>query len=141
MIYYGPNEAFRKHLAENPSSWKTTSREAIGNDLRVTARGGKVLNRYPIVIHADQPAVEVDVKGGVGFVPLRVEGLKSATGYALFQIVAGKEVKLDQAVHGNDFWQVDYDEGTQTCSLTYNLPLDNQPESRWILRKEENAKP
>ena len=139
--YYGPNEAFRKHLAENPSSWKTTSREAIGNDLRVTARGGKVLNRYPIVIHADQPAVEVDVKGGVGFVPLRVEGLKSATGYALFQIVAGKEVKLDQAVHGNDFWQVDYDEGTQTCSLTYNLPLDNQPESRWILRKEENAKP
>ena len=41
--YYGPNEVFRKHLAEHPSSWKTTYREAKGNDLSVVVTGGRAL--------------------------------------------------------------------------------------------------
>lgn len=134
--YYGPNETFRKHLAENPSSWKTTYREAIGNDLAVTVNGGAVLNRYPIVIHADAPTVTVNLKGGVGFVPIQFTGLKSVKDPALYEVVAGKKVKFDQSVHGNDFWQTDYDAETQTYELTFNLPLDNQPESKWILQSE-----
>jgi hypothetical protein len=30
---------------------------------------------------------------------------------------------LDQSVHGNDFWQTDYDAGTKTWSQTYNVPI------------------
>ena len=132
--YYGPNEAFRKHLAENPASWKTTYREAVGNDLQVTASGGKVLNRYPILIHADAPTIDVAIKGGVGFVPIRFEGLTSIKDSALFEIIDGKEIRLDQSVHGNDFWQADYDEGARTYALTYNLPLDGKPTSVWRLK-------
>jgi hypothetical protein len=135
--YYGPNETFRKHLAENPSSWKTTYRESAGNDLNVTAIGGKVLSRYPVLIRADKPMVTVAIKGGVGFVPLRFEGLRSVNGVALYEVISGKEVKFDPSVHGNDFWQADIDEGGQTYALTYNLPLDNKPESKWILKREE----
>jgi hypothetical protein len=131
--YYGPNEAYRKHLVEQPSSWKTTYREALGNDLRVTARGGKVLKRYPIFIQAEKPAVEVTIAGGVGFVPIRFEGLASIKDAVLSEVVAGKEVRLDQSVHGNDFWQADYDDDNRTYSLTYNLPLDNKPTSTWRL--------
>ncbi|MEI7948279.1 MAG: hypothetical protein WCJ02_16370, partial [bacterium] len=134
--YYGPNETFRKHIAENPTSWKTTYREAVGNDLQVTARGGKVLNRYPILIHAHAPTIDLSIKGGVGFVPIRFEGLTSIKDAALFEIVDGKEIKLNQAVHGNDFWQTDYDEGTCTYTLTYNLPLDSKATSVWRLRSE-----
>lgn len=132
--YYGPNETFRKHLSENPSSWKTTHREAVGNDLQVTAHGGKVLNRYPIIIQAEMPMIDISIKGGVGFVPIRFEGLKSIRDAALFEVVDGKEIRLDQSVRGNDFWQTDYDEGSHTYTLTYNLPLDNKATSTWRMK-------
>jgi hypothetical protein len=134
--YYGPNEAFRKHLTENPSSWKTTYREARGNDLDVNVTGGELLEKYPVVIKARAPETRVRIKGGVGFVPIRFEGLASAAGYSLYELVDGKEVKLDQSVTGNDFWQADYDAATGTSMLTYNLPLDNKPESLWVLRAD-----
>ena len=138
--YYGPNEFFRKHLVENPSSWKTTYREVVENDLQVTARGGKVMNRYPIVIRAEAPAIDVTIKGGVGFVPIRFEGLTSIKDLALFEVVDGKEIKLDQAVHGNDFWQADYDEASRTYTLTYNLPLDGNPTSSWRMKSSLSGK-
>lgn len=134
--YYGPNEPYRKHLAEQPASWRTTYREAVGNDLRVTARGGKVLACYPIAIQAEKPVVEVAIAGGVGFVPIRFQGLTSIQDIALFEVVDRKEIKLNQAVHGNDFWQTDYDEDTRTYTLTYNLPLDGKPASSWRLKRE-----
>ncbi len=132
--YYGPNEMFRNHLSDNPSSWKTAYREAIGNDLLVTARGGRVVGRYPVVIRAEASVVDVGIQGGVGFVPVRFEGLPSAKGAALFEVAGGREVLFDQAVHGNDFWQADYDEGTGAYALTYNLPLDSRPASVWRLK-------
>jgi hypothetical protein len=132
--YYGPNEAYRKHLAENPNSWETTHREAKGNDLKVSVSGGKVLNNYPVAIQADSSEVTVMIKGGVGAVPISFEGLKSSDGYSLYQVVKGKRVKFDQSVHGNDFWQTDYDALAGTYTVTYNVPLDGLAESKWILR-------
>ena len=36
-------------------------------------------------------------------------------------------LKFNQSVHGNDFWQTDFDVATQSWSLTYNLPItDNK---------------
>lgn len=132
--YYGANETFRNHLSANPASWKTTYREAVGNDLQVIARGGKVLNRYPIVIQAEALTIDVSIKGGVGFVPIRFERLPTTKDVALFEVVDRKEIRLDQSVHGHDFWQTDYDEGSHTYTLTYNLPLDNKATSTWRLK-------
>ena len=131
--YYGPNETFRAHLADFPASWRTVFREAIGNDLDVAVAGGKVASRYPIVIETTSETVIVDIKGGVGFVPIRFDGLATADGYELYEVVNGIETKLDQSVHGNDFWQTDYDAGAKTFSLSFNLPLDNKPASTWKL--------
>ena len=139
--YYGPNEAFERHLAENPKSWKTTYREAAGNDLSVQATGGSVLCRYPVQILCARPDVEVTIAGGVGFVPVRFEGLRSTQGLELYEVVGGKEIRFSQEVHGNDFWQVDYDEGSRTYRLTYNLPVDDKAKSVWRLRPRQlNAK-
>ena len=132
--YYGANEIFRKHLADNPCSWKTVYREVKGNRLDVKVTGGSLLESYPIIIQAEKPEVNVKIAGGVGKVPIRFEGLKTADGYALYQIVDGKEIKLDQSVHGNDFWQTDYDAATDSYKLTYNLPLDDLPQSEWVLK-------
>ncbi len=84
-----------------------------------------------------RPSVTVDIKGGVGFVPIRFERLPIADGYRLYEDVAGKLVPLDQSAHGNDFWQAEYDAFTKTYSLTYNLPLDGKPTSRWVLKAEK----
>ena len=134
--YYGPNETFRTHVADNPSSWKTTYREAIGNDLKVAVEGGTVLHNYPIIIQAEQSDVRVSIDGGVGYVPIRFEGLKRATGTMLYQIVDGVETALDQSVHGNDFWQTDYDAKAGSYKLTFNLPLNHGGVTEWRLRSE-----
>lgn len=132
--YYGPNEPYRQHITDNPSSWKTTYREAIGNDLKVDVKGGELLNNYPIQIQAQADEVTVQIKGGVGYVPIRFAGLPSANGHTLYQVIDGNAKPLDQSVHGNDFWQTDYDTATGTYSRVYNLPLDGLENSKWILR-------
>ena len=139
--YYGPNETFRAHLAENPKSWRTVHREAVGNDLDIAVVGGKVMRRYPIVIETSSDAVTVEIKGGVGFVPIRFDRLATADGYALYEVINGVETKLDQSVHGNDFWQTDYDTGSHTYRMSFNLPLDNKSESTWILRRTQASGP
>lgn len=134
--YYGPNEFFRKHLTEHPDSWKTTHREAKGNDLEVRVMGGQVLHNYPLLIQVEEPEVTVEIAGGVGAVPIRFEGLKSGVGNRLYQVVDGKRIPLDQSVHGSDYWQTDYDAATQTYKVSYNLPLDGLDRSRWIMTQE-----
>ena len=133
--YYGSNEAFRNHVTKYPASWRTTHREAVGNDLKVRVTGGKLQHSYPVIIKAENEEVKVDIIGGLGYVPIRFEGLKRAEGYSLYQMVNGEEVKLDQSVHGNDFWQTDYDSKTGTFNITFNVLLDGLGRSEWVFKK------
>jgi hypothetical protein len=136
--YYGPNKAFREHLTHTPNSWKTTHREAVGNDLNVEVTGGTVGHRYPLVVRVQEPEVTVTITGGVGAVPVRFEGISSPVDYRLDRIVNGQRIPLDQSVHGHDFWQIDYDERTKINAITFNLPLDGLEESTWCLAKGDS---
>lgn len=64
--------------------------------------------------------------------PVRFEGLDSPD-FLLHQVVGQETIRLDQGVHGNDFWQTDFNPESGTYSLTYNLPLDGQPVTQWVL--------
>ncbi|MFG0254367.1 MAG: hypothetical protein ACF787_04620 [Rhodopirellula sp. JB053] len=130
--YYGPNESFRNHLEANPASWATTYREANGNDLHVTVDGGRLRQRYPVVVDVEQSTVSMEIKGGVGAVPVQFRGLPNEKGFALYRLVDGRRVALDQSVHGMDFWQVEFDTATETYRATFNLPLDRTATSRWV---------
>ncbi|MGC6427349.1 MAG: hypothetical protein ACON5H_10195 [Akkermansiaceae bacterium] len=132
--YYGPNEHFRHHLATHPNSWKTTHREARGNDFKVSLSGGQVIKNYPLVIEVEEPEVSFTIQGGVGAVPVQLQKLCSPKGGQLIQIIDGKRIPFDQSVHGNDFWQTDYEPLSQTYSMTFNLPLDGLSSSRWIFK-------
>ena len=133
--YYGPNAAFLAHLEESPQSWKTVHREATGNDLEVDVTGGRLLHRYPIIVAAGEPEVEVSIKGGVGAVPIRFEGLQSPSGYDLYRLQGGGRAPLDQSVHGNDFWQTGYDAESHTYKMSFNLALDGVEETIWVLAR------
>ncbi|MBL7224205.1 MAG: hypothetical protein ISS72_10150 [Candidatus Brocadiae bacterium] len=65
--------------------------------------------------------------------PIRFEGLRSAAGYALHRLEGRRRRPLDQAVHGNDFWQADYDAESNTHKLSFNLVLDGADETAWVL--------
>ncbi len=79
--------------------------------------------------------VKVRIKGGIGFVPIRFEGLASATGYSFYELTGGWKTKFDQSVNGNDFWQTDSSETGGPYQLTYNLPVDGKQESIWVLSR------
>jgi hypothetical protein len=123
--YYGPDKSFRDALYRDADTWRLVQREASGNALDIQAAAGTVLKPYPMVLAMDdQQHAGAIIKGGVGCLPLTFTGLARPRGYQLF--MNGKP--LDQSVHGNDFWQTDYDASTKSWRQTFNIPV--APESR-----------
>jgi hypothetical protein len=123
--YYGPNKPFRAVLAADADTWHLVHREASENDLRVNASRGTVSRTFPLVFAVDgNNKVAASVNGGVGWLPVTFAGLESHRDFELR--VNGRS--FSQSVHGNDYWQTDYDPQTRTWSQTFNLPRDN-PES------------
>ena len=59
-----------------------------------------------------------------GYIPIMFKGLTPPRDH---QLLFGGQ-PMNQSVHGNDFWQTDFDAATKSWSLTYNLPItDNKP--------------
>lgn len=119
--YYGPNEALLVALTENENTWRMIFREAIGNDRKVEMTAGSLERLHPdIRIKVEKDAARFKVSGGLGHVPITFTGLSSSRRHAL--LVDG--VPVDQSVHGNDFWQTDYDSASQTWSQTFNVRFE-----------------
>lgn len=117
--YHGPNEALRAALRKHGNTWRMIEREAVGNRREVEVIAGRLLRRYPdIRIETTGGGAEYRLEGGIGFVPVTFTGLDSHDGRELW--IDGE--RLDQGVHGRDFWQADYDPASMTWSLTFNLP-------------------
>ena len=124
--YYGPNEALRAALGQWENTWRMIHREAAGNDRRVEIKAGTLERLYPAVrIGTVDDRAEFTLAGGLGYVPVTFTGLTSPRGHALY--LDGQ--RLDQSVHGNDFWQTDYDPATQRWEMTFNIPAGKTPVS------------
>jgi hypothetical protein len=133
--YYGPNAVFQKVLASEADTWRLVQREATGNALRVQAMAGKVTRSYPLVMTVDGKERAIcTVTGGIGYVPVTFSGLKDYRGFEL--LVDGQP--LNQAVHGNDFWQTDYDANRKRWQVTYNLLRDGRSPNRLELRRSKS---
>ena len=133
--YCGTNAAYRQHLEAHPQSWQTTWREVQENSPSIRVEGGRLLEHLPVIVQAEQPTVTVHVTGGVGFLPIRFEGLKTSTGFTLSERMNGSDKLLNQSAHGNDFWQTDYDAKKATYSVSFNLPVDGKKTSTWVLKQ------
>jgi len=137
--YYGPNIFFSDHIRANPCSWKTVHREVIHNGPQLNAkviRGGFVKHEYPVILYKEGTGImEFTINFGVGAVPIRFDGLLTPS-YSLYHCPpdSPEETKFEPQVNGNDYWQVDFDPWTKHYSLTYNIPFENFPTSRWVLR-------
>ena len=129
--YYGPDTTFRAALEKHADTWRLVHREASGNALRVKPSRGTLLRSYPIELAVNgQQTAEVNVSSGLGYVPVTFTGLSAPNGYALQ--LDGQRV--DQSVHGNDFWQTDYDPVKKQCRMTFNVRLDDSSSKPHVLR-------
>jgi hypothetical protein len=88
----------------------------------VKSRRGTVTRVFPLVvaIGAGQ-TFEADVEGGIGWLPVTFTGLASHRWYEL-RVNGGS---FSQSIHGNDYWQTDYDPSTESWSQTFNLPRND----------------
>lgn len=118
--YYGPDEALHQALSEGREPWHMVLREAVGNHRQIEPLHGTLVHAYPdIRIAADQGRAAFRVSGGSGHVPITFTGLSHHRGGTL----SINGAPIDQAVHGADFWQTDYDSTTQTWAQTFTVPL------------------
>ena len=121
--YYGPNAELRHALGQWENTWRMIHREATGNDRRVEVATGTLQSRYPAVrIQTANDHAEFTIAGGLGYVPITFAGLTAHSGYALY--LDGRRV--DQSVHGGDFWQTDYDPATQRWEMTFNVSFHDE---------------
>ena len=147
--YYGPNTNLRSDLVVNANTWKPIFRQAVGNNLRLQVRRGQLRQPYPVrlAVDADETA-EIEITGGMGYVPITFAGLRNYKGYELWQEIASKRPRVDQSAlgyevldlpprrmqHQNDFGQTDFDAVTGEYRLTYNISLDSPDDKPRIVR-------
>ena len=128
--YYGPNQALEEHLAAHGGSWDSVHRQAEGNRLVIDMECGTLMRTYPPVIAVDGDCAEFDVEGGLAYVPLTFTGLSCPTGITLSRVKDGQIEPIDQSVHGNDFWQTEFDRETGTYTVTFNVLSDTPGDAR-----------
>ncbi len=128
--YYGPNHNFSKALSEKANDWGLVYREAVGNATEVDVSTGELVKEYPIQIKADKNKAIFSVRGGLGYVPLTISNVSTYRNPELYRKVDGDWQKVDQQVHGNDFWQTEYNAENGTWDISYNINLDTHNDVR-----------
>ena len=135
--YYGPNAALSAALRTGGNTWKILHREAAGNSYTVESVRGRVVSSWPLAVSVDvRESAELVLNGGLGYVPVTFGGLSSYRAYELWRDDGQGFRRVDQTVHGHDFWQTDFDPITKTWSLSYNVPVDTNDERRGTVRLE-----
>lgn len=128
--YYGPNKNFAEALKTKANTWEMVYREAMGNDIQVEVSTGTLEDDYPIEIITENNRAEFSVSGGCGYVPLTLTGVDNYQNPELFRKIDGSWQKIDQSVHGNDFWQSEYRAESGTWDISYNVDLDKPGDIR-----------
>ncbi|MCX6358473.1 MAG: LamG domain-containing protein [Armatimonadetes bacterium] len=123
--YYGPNAAFRAALERDQDTWRIIRREAAGNALTAKATVGRIASAWPLKVAAIGDRARFSVTGGLGYVPITFTGLTGFRDPVLeVREPGGPWKRVDQTLHGKDYWQADFDAEARTWEITYTIPLD-----------------
>ena len=133
--YYGGNETVENLPEEMFDSWRLAHFIAQGEKHEVTASVGEVTQLYPIAVKASEDGTaEISVKGGLGYVPVTFTNLPSYSGFSLMLRTENGWEKIDQSVHGEDYYQSWFDSETGRYELTFNVLHSGEPEQIYEYR-------
>lgn len=129
--YYGPNKPFHQSLETGGNTWRPLARLAIANALDITVCKGELIKIYPIRIKLN-PYGEVlfRIKGGAGYVPCTVVGLRSPNVGVLTRVNPESLQNIPSLPQESDCRQVDYNAGEDWFEVTFNLCLDESAENQ-----------
>ena len=128
--YYGPSADLLAVPAADFGTPELMRTLADGNRTDVQMTLGTLLGTHPIEVAVSATGVSIpggevraqlDLTGGFGHVPLVFEGLERHDGWRLEREVAGTWTDLGQEVEGNDYWQAEYDPGSASYRLVFNV--------------------
>lgn len=103
-------------------SWRLAHFISRGEKHEVTASDGEVTQLYPITVKAsEEGTAAISIKGGLGYVPVTFTNLPSYSGYSLLKKTESGWEKVDQSVHGNDYYQTWFDSETGRYEITFNV--------------------
>ena len=137
MDYYGDSAYL---LSLPPSTFATAAimQYFAANQSSIVVSQGSIQQNIPIILQSTdkQVAVQFELGAGLGYLPLRIDGLHRHDGWDL-QIFQSNNAQnpwqsIDQSVHQKDFWQVEYDADAHTYSIIYTLENTQNNEYRLI---------
>ena len=129
--YYGPNANLKAALEKDENTWRMIQREAVGNDVAVKVSQGTLERVLPARVRAAGNRAQFTLTGGLGYVPVTISGLTDYRKPVLeMREGSGAWKVVNQAVHGADFWQADYNAASKTWDITYTVPLDTPGDAR-----------
>ena len=121
--YYGQSDYLRA-TTEIFGTADALYQQVTGGTVAAQASVGKVTGNYPVKITAvddGDVAAQFTLKGGLGYVPVMIDGLNNYSGYRLQVKQGGNWVELEQSVKGNDYWQTDYNYATGKYRMAFNV--------------------
>lgn len=126
--YYGPDRALAAALSADANTWKMAHREAALNRPVLEIAGGSWSHDWPLTLSAaDAERGAFALKGGLGWIPLRITGLDRPDAIELSRLDRDGLQRVEQGPPDRPFWQTDFDAATGQWSVTYNLPATDVP--------------
>jgi hypothetical protein len=120
--WFGASDTLSAIPAEDFQTPQMMQGLAADNALTVDAAVGSVARVHPVELVADPgfTAVDFELTGGVGYVPVTIGGLARPDGWRLEVHVDGAWERVDQSVEGSDYWQAN--DGVDGYQLVFNVP-------------------
>ena len=132
--YYGASDYLTQMPPGDFQSTSMMQHLAQHNRLLIEASIGTIRQLQPVVLDAAQgaTAVQFNLTGGLGYVPVTISGLARPDGWRLERRIGDAWERVDQSVEGNDYWQA-YDRAASgNFDLTFNLPNRGTHEYRLV---------
>jgi hypothetical protein len=122
--YYGTGNWLVDLLTNSFNTPDIIKKAAQDNHLTLSMIKGNLQQTYPPLITGidGHTAAEFELQGGLGFLPVTIQGLYRHDKWKLQYYESNTWSDLDQSVHGNDFWQTNQNLEDGTYSLTFSLP-------------------
>lgn len=126
QVYYGPNTNFKNALTTYGDSWEMLYREVVGNTIVASSVSNTVNQGYPLTVETVNNTATVNIKSGIGYIPIVFTGLTNIKDPKLWRIDDTGTTLIDQSNYGKDFWQTEYDTETGLYEIIFNLNHDTE---------------
>ena len=127
--YAGPDKSLREALTQYDNDPRMILREAVANLPAIRVTLGKLVQDAPFEIETKDNRAGLIVRGGVGAMPVTFCGLDTHRAPVLEQKTAEGWKRVDQSVHGNDFWQCDFQPESKRWNISFTIRRDSPYQS------------